>query len=78
MLNYNVNALYDCFFCIISKDFVMIWIWGKKIHLGSAILEPICNPIESVAAQGDAEKDLGFIFKLEINGMQQKAQKTVT
>ena len=70
----------------------MIWIWGKKIHLGSAILEPICNPIESVAAQGDAEKrfkrlhktqgdaekDLGFIFKLEINGMQQKAQKTVT
>ena len=73
MLNYNVNALYDCF----SKDFVMIWVWGKKIHLGSAILEPICNPIESVAAQGDAEKrfkrlhktqgdaaqDLRFIFK---------------
>ena len=34
-----------------------------EIHLGSAILEAICNPIESVAAQGDAEKDLGFIFK---------------
>ena len=64
MLNYNVNALYNCF-CIISKDFVMIWIWGKKIHLGSAILEPICNPIESVAAQGDAEKDLKDYVRLK-------------
>ena len=41
----------------------MVWV---KIHLGSAILEPICNPIESVAAQGDAEKELGFIERSPI------------